>query len=130
MIILPVCLLNTAGPSGKLARWALTIQEMDITIKHKSGKKNTNADALSRCPADESCISAVVEDLQDGNLPEEEKSSRRIILESKQFEVVEGVLYHENLAFPGRWCIVAPKKLRAALLEEAHQGRFAGPNFG
>ena len=52
-------ILNTARPSGKLARWALTIQEMDITIKHKSGKRNTNADALSRCPADESRISAV-----------------------------------------------------------------------
>ena len=42
-------ILNTARPSGKLARWALTIQEMDLTIKHKSGKGNTNADALSRC---------------------------------------------------------------------------------
>ena len=25
---------------------------MNITIRHKSGKKNSNADALSRCPAD------------------------------------------------------------------------------
>ena len=43
-------LLNTARPSGKLARWALTIQEMDLVIKHRSGKSNTNADALSRIP--------------------------------------------------------------------------------
>ena len=39
-------ILNTAKPSGKLARWALTIQEMDLTIKHKPGKKNINADTL------------------------------------------------------------------------------------
>ena len=56
-------ILNTARPSGKLARW----QEMDLTIKHKSGKKNTNADALSRCPADvrpeESWISSIEADL-------------------------------------------------------------------
>ena len=44
-------ILNTAKPSGKLARWALTIQEMDLTIKHKAGKKNGNADALSRYPS-------------------------------------------------------------------------------
>jgi len=43
-------LLNTARPSGKLARWALTLQEMDLVIKHRSGKSNTNADALSRNP--------------------------------------------------------------------------------
>ena len=49
-----VCLslLNHPRPSGKLARWAMTIQEMDLLIKHRSGKSNTNADALSRNPVD------------------------------------------------------------------------------
>ena len=28
----------------------MTIQEMDLIIKHRSGKSNTNADALSRNP--------------------------------------------------------------------------------
>ena len=32
-------LLNTPHPSGKLARWALAIQEMNLVIKHKSGKQ-------------------------------------------------------------------------------------------
>ena len=43
-------LLNTARPSGKLARWALTVQEMNLTLKHRAGKQNLNADALSRNP--------------------------------------------------------------------------------
>ena len=43
-------ILNTKKPSGTLAIWALTIQEMDLAIKHKAGKRNGNADALSRCP--------------------------------------------------------------------------------
>ena len=43
-------LLNHPRPSGKLARWAITSQEMDLDIKHCSGKSNTNADALSHNP--------------------------------------------------------------------------------
>ena len=53
-------ILNTAKPSGKLARWALTIQEMDITIKHKTGAQNANADALSRNPTQTSSYSSDV----------------------------------------------------------------------
>ena len=43
-------LLNHPRPSGKLARWALTIQDMDLVFKYRSGKSNSNADALSRNP--------------------------------------------------------------------------------
>lgn len=46
-------LLNHPRPSGKLARWALTIQDMDLVIKYRSGKSNANADALSRNPVNE-----------------------------------------------------------------------------
>ena len=41
-------LMNTPHPSGKLARWGLTIQELDLHIHHRSGKTNRAADALSR----------------------------------------------------------------------------------
>ena len=54
-----VSILNTAKPSGKLARWALTIQEMGLTIKHKDGKKNAGADALSCSPTLESTAAVV-----------------------------------------------------------------------
>ena len=43
-------LLNTPQPSDKLARWGMAIQELDVKILHRSGKHNTNADALSRSP--------------------------------------------------------------------------------
>ena len=43
-------LLNTPQPSGRLARWGMALQEMDLAIVHRSGKHNANADALSRCP--------------------------------------------------------------------------------
>jgi hypothetical protein len=49
-------LLNTTCPSGKLARWALAIQEINLVIKHQSGKKNANADALSINPTAVVCV--------------------------------------------------------------------------
>jgi len=43
-------LLNMPQPSGKLARWGLALQELNLTILHHSGKHNGNTDALSRSP--------------------------------------------------------------------------------
>ena len=48
-----VSVLSTARSSGKIARWALTIQELNLILKHRAGKYNTNADALSRNPTPE-----------------------------------------------------------------------------
>ena len=33
------CLLNTPNPSAKLARWAMVIEEVNLQIEHRSGKK-------------------------------------------------------------------------------------------
>ena len=40
-------LLNTPHPSGKLARWGLTLQELDLNIQYRPGKPNPVADSLS-----------------------------------------------------------------------------------
>lgn len=222
-------LLQSACPSGKLARWALTIQELDLTIKHCPGKQNANADALSRnlvessgkarndslcesephtqchanmdvtcmfdvcvkmsvaagvdhicdqktrsdvlsvdtcdshvCPSDGSecnvcpidvCNSVPdagscgvresyedirklqladpkfvtrIEYLERDTLPADEAIARRIAIESKAFEMIDGVLHHESPSIPGRWCVVVPRKLRPEVLKEAHDGVFAG----
>ena len=44
-------LLNCSNPSPKLARWVMIVQEMDLTIKQRSGRSNSNADTLSRLPS-------------------------------------------------------------------------------
>ena len=159
-----LAILNTPRPSGKLARWALTILEMDVTIKHKAEKKHTNADALCRSPVanEEEVLTekAVVERsiaveplrpdyqpsipnaaevgrlqaedmdsapmltyLQSGELTCDQKLSQKIVLDSKHFAVVDGVLYREDR---DQQCVVVPSSLRVQLLEEAHKGRFAG----
>ena len=33
---------------GRRARWMMEMQQYDFEIKHRSGKENGNADALSR----------------------------------------------------------------------------------
>ena len=64
--------------------------------------------------------------LEIGTLPEDEKLAHKLVLQSQQFDVVGGVLYHQDSVIPSRMCLVAPRELRQSLLEEAHQGRFAG----
>ena len=43
-------LLKSRHPSGKLARWAESMAELDIDIRYRPGPQNKNADALSRSP--------------------------------------------------------------------------------
>ena len=43
-------LLNTTHSSGKLARWGLVLQELELQIQNCPGKHNTNVDLLSRYP--------------------------------------------------------------------------------
>ena len=43
-------LMSSTKMSGRLAHWVLQLQEFDFEIRHKAGKANRNADALSRLP--------------------------------------------------------------------------------
>ena len=51
-------------------------------------------------------LAAMLHYLQDGTLPEDEKLAKRLVAESKQRDIIDGVLYFENSAFPSQWCIV------------------------
>jgi hypothetical protein len=41
-------LVNEKIPKGKRARWIMKLQQYDFFVEHRPGKKNGNADALSR----------------------------------------------------------------------------------
>ena len=128
-------LLTNQHPSPKLARWSMTIQELDLDIRHRSGKSNLVADALSRNPLptaevlqidvgpppqrgtsdietlqrqDEE-LAPIFRFLEDGIVPGDDRRAKRLALEKSSFEVIDGVLYHENPSVPGVWRIVVRK---------------------
>ena len=43
-------LMSFKEPEGQMARWLEKLQEYDFEIRHRRGRKHTNADALSRLP--------------------------------------------------------------------------------
>ena len=45
-------LKTVKDPTGRLARWLMTLSEYQWEVVHKSGKEHANADALSRQPVD------------------------------------------------------------------------------
>lgn len=48
-------LMSLKTPKGRLARWALKLQEYNISVNYIPGKSNVVADTLSRPPCDTEC---------------------------------------------------------------------------
>ena len=48
--------MNTKNITGRLIRWAVRLQDLDIVVKYKQGKANANADTMSRIPTEDSGI--------------------------------------------------------------------------
>ena len=156
-------LLNTPQPSGKLARWGMALQELDLKVEYRPGRTNTRADALSRYPTSLLAIdrsdtqtaavvanvrtsSSVAESgegeklsgrqrwdpdllliiryLEDGELPQDEKTARELVLGASQFTIIDEVLYHVEPDKTLR--VIPPTSDRHQLFKEAHEGSFSG----
>ncbi|UYV62216.1 hypothetical protein LAZ67_1008247, partial [Cordylochernes scorpioides] len=131
-------LRNLRDPTGRLARWALKIQEYDFEIIYKSGKKHLDADGLSRGPLPETdfydnydslFFNPVIEDSDEyiENIKRclGDTEGKRSIVEN--FKEENGCLYKRNPRPEGRaWLLVVPRVRRKDILKEHHNHMICG----
>ena len=58
--------MSIKNPSGRLARWSLSLQEYDMNIEYRSGKLHGNCDSLSRIERTPNVVAGVSENLPSG----------------------------------------------------------------
>ncbi|GFX23822.1 transposon Tf2-11 polyprotein [Trichonephila clavipes] len=124
-------LMNLKDPSGRLARWALRLQEHDFDVKYKTGKKHSDADALSRNPVEEETetpdkflavttgMNLAMEQKKDQDLAKLKLLSNSS--KNEEFRFIDGILCRKNFDPDGKlWLPVIPKHLRADILRHFH----------
>ena len=153
-------LMTTKDLQGRLARWALKIMEYDFDIDYIKGKDNKVADALSRVPInqireqpmipekslderlkeikklqeEDQILQPLMMYLITGEAPEHLTNSSTFFMESKNYVMDGGVLYHLHHQVNVRKKqvikqLVIPTSLRAEILYCFHDCPFAG-HFG
>ncbi|GFX55818.1 retrovirus-related Pol polyprotein from transposon 297 [Trichonephila clavipes] len=123
-------LMNLKDPSGRLARWALRLQEHDFDVKYKTGK-HSDADALSRNPVEEetetpdkflavtTSMNLAMEQKKDQDLTKLKLLSNSS--KNEEFRFIDGILCRKNFDPDGKlWLPVIPKHLRADILRHFH----------
>ncbi|GFV73112.1 hypothetical protein TNCV_3665291 [Trichonephila clavipes] len=130
-------LMNLKDPSGRLARWALRLQEHDFDVKYKTGKKHSDADALSRNPVEEetetpdkflavtTSMNLAMEQKKDQDLAKLKLLSNSS--KNEEFRFIDGILCRKNFDPDGKlWLPVIPKHLRADILRHFNDVPTAG----
>ncbi|GFS40617.1 transposon Tf2-11 polyprotein [Trichonephila inaurata madagascariensis] len=120
------------------ARWAVRLQEYDLQIVYKSGKKHKDADGLSRnsvedevFPSEQKTTLASFSDIAEKQRKDPELSKLIHTLEkaepvTKSFNLIDGILC-KNFDPNGRKCLpIIPKHLRLQVLQHFHDASTAG----
>lgn len=122
-----IWLHNLKEPTGKLARWAVKLQQYDFDIIHRKGKLNVVPDALSRIASSE--ISVL--DINLDNLDKFYVELRNKITEHPelypQWKIQDGLVYksipHSN-SVPtnaNEWKLLVPKPQRVEIIKSFHE---------
>lgn len=151
-------LINMKNPTSKLARWSILFQTFDFEVIYRQGKKHNNADSLSRRPYDVCNLSSdhtkeseiyqkqrrdpniveIINFLEHGELPEDDKQARKLLLLKDQFYIgSDGLLYRINHNIKKHKCrtqecysqLVLPSSMKFEVLSNLHD-HVSGGHFG
>lgn len=125
---------NLKDPTGRLARWAIRLQQFDYNIIHRKGKDHIVPDVLSRTVPVVNSVNIeskpppVYTDKWYNNLYQ---SVSRHPQNFANFKIHDNKLYRYSLSNnplldEQNWKLVVPKELRKDIMHTAHAGSLAG----
>ena len=99
---------------------------LDELLRQQPTSTSTDTDDLIACQLTDPCLEPIILYLKDGRLPENEQQAQEIITLSKQFTILDEILYRENSKGGELPQIVIPASLKQQMMEEHHAGLLAG----
>uniref|UniRef100_A0A090XF40 RNA-directed DNA polymerase n=2 Tax=Ixodes ricinus TaxID=34613 RepID=A0A090XF40_IXORI len=141
-------LMTVKNPNGRLIRWSLLLQEFNIALKHRPGKKNGNADALSRLPYDpapqeEEELPLLL--VEGGDIVQNQRADRflgpivghlerpqnpvvrKVKRAARAFSLVNGILFRRAKGYEAeRLALAVPRTMRQEILVSCHDDVTAG----
>lgn len=149
-------LMNIKDPNGRLSRWGLKLQELEMEVIHRAGALHRDADAMSRI--DEENIIRKIRTDNNQQYEEVKVAQRRneelrpiilylktqelidkneeknaiIIMESSAYELIDGLLYRVlpiNKTKKEEIRLVIPSTMKEQILRDFHNAKMSG-HFG
>uniref|UniRef100_A0ABD2WZD5 RNA-directed DNA polymerase n=1 Tax=Trichogramma kaykai TaxID=54128 RepID=A0ABD2WZD5_9HYME len=126
--------LQTARePTGRLARWALELQNWTFTIEHRKGTHMKMPDFLSRMPTQDDEVAAF-ENVNDPWYLDRLADVAKFPRKYREWHIDDGLLYRhrkDELLDPIEdgvegWRLIVPAEHRPRVLQEAHDEPSAG----